>query len=60
MPTGYQIKNQEAAHYLTLQNPVRAGIVNSPEKYIYSSAADYNDEKGLLDAIKISLSWKTI
>jgi hypothetical protein len=55
MPTGYQIKNQEAAHYLTLQNPVRAGIVNSPEKYIYSSAADYNDEKGLLDVIKISL-----
>jgi len=42
------------------QNPVRAGIVNRPEKYIYSSAVDYNDEKGLLDVIKISLSWKTI
>ena len=30
-------------------NPVRAGIVGSPEHYIYSSAGDYAGQKGLLD-----------
>ena len=65
MSTGYQIKDQEALHHLTLQvvdwidiftrkaysnpfihekltylhnNPVRAGIVERPEEYLYSSA----------------------
>lgn len=30
------------------QNPVEAGIVNSEEEYIYSSAKDYANQKGLL------------
>jgi REP element-mobilizing transposase RayT len=41
-------------------NPVRAGIVTKPEHYLYSSAASYNDEKGLLDIIKVSMTWKTV
>ncbi len=31
------------------QNPVRAGIVSSPEHYIYSSATNYPDNIGLLE-----------
>ncbi len=31
------------------QNPVRAGIVDREEEYIYSSARDYCGQKGLLD-----------
>jgi putative transposase len=30
-------------------NPVEAGFVDEPEFYLYSSARDYTDEKGLLD-----------
>ena len=40
-------------------NPVRAGIVTNPEEYIYSSAKDYSDEKGLLETVKIIRTWKT-
>jgi putative transposase len=29
-------------------NPVEAGIVEQPEQYLYSSAKDFNEEKGLL------------
>lgn len=29
-------------------NPVKAGIVDRPEEYIYSSARSYNDREGLL------------
>lgn len=32
-------------------NPVDAGLVYHPEDYIYSSAADYTDKKGLLDNV---------
>jgi len=32
-------------------NPVEAGIVEEPEKYLYSSARDYYGDKGLLDII---------
>jgi REP element-mobilizing transposase RayT len=32
-------------------NPVKAGLVNCPEDYLYSSAIDYADGKGLLDGI---------
>ena len=35
-------------------NPVKAGIVVSPELYLYSSAPCYNDEKGLLDVIVVT------
>ena len=30
-------------------NPAKAGIVDNPEDYIYSSARDYLGTKGLLD-----------
>lgn len=32
-------------------NPVTAGLVYFPEDYIYSSASDYADKKGLLDNV---------
>ena len=35
------------------QNPVEGGLVFRAEDYIYSSAADYAGEKGLLDIIVI-------
>ena len=31
------------------QNPVRAGLVAEPSHYLYSSAADYEGRKGLID-----------
>ncbi|WP_046756134.1 REP-associated tyrosine transposase [Kordia jejudonensis] len=34
-------------------NPVKAGLVFRPEDYIYSSAIDYADEKGLLENIVV-------
>lgn len=34
-------------------NPVRAGIVQNPEDYIYSSASNYADMPALLDITKI-------
>lgn len=37
-------------HYLH-DNPVRAGIVEFPEEYLYSSARNYAGKKGLLDVI---------
>ena len=41
-------------------NPVRAGIVEKPEEYRYSSAIDYADGKGLLQVEKIIIRWKTV
>lgn len=34
-------------------NPVEAGLVYRGEDYVYSSASDYSDEKGLLDGIVV-------
>ena len=41
---------QEKINYIH-QNPVDEGLVFKPEDYVYSSAADYAGEKGLLDDI---------
>jgi REP element-mobilizing transposase RayT len=41
-------------------NPVRAGIVDRPEDYRYSSAANYSDGKGLLDIVPVTLQIKTV
>jgi REP element-mobilizing transposase RayT len=41
-------------------NPVRAGIVDSPEEYKYSSAGAYADKDGLLEIIPVVLEWKTV
>jgi REP element-mobilizing transposase RayT len=35
------------------QNPVRAAIVEHPEEYLYSSARNYIDQKGLIDITSI-------
>jgi REP element-mobilizing transposase RayT len=35
------------------QNPVEAGLVDHAEEYVYSSARDYADEKGLLDDVEV-------
>jgi len=39
------------------QNPVRAGIVNNAEDYIYSSAIDYAGGKGILPVTVIDNVW---
>jgi len=38
---------QQKLDYLH-ENPVKAGFVSNPEDYLYSSAVDYADGKGLL------------
>lgn len=40
-------------------NPVRAGIVENPEDYLYSSARNYADLESLITVIKVSIRWKT-
>ena len=40
-------------------NPVRAGIVEKPEDYLYSSARNYADMENVFEVIKIDLPWKT-
>ena len=40
-------------------NPVKAGIVGSPEDYRYSSAIDYAGGKGMITVERISTRWKT-
>jgi hypothetical protein len=42
----------ERLNYLH-NNPVKAGYVYKPEDYIYSSAIDYCDEKGLVEINRI-------
>ena len=40
-------------------NPVRAGLVENAEEYMYSSAKNYAGEKGLLDIELLTIQWKT-
>jgi hypothetical protein len=41
-------------------NPVRAGIVNLPDEYIYSSARNYADKDGVLEVFVLNLGWRTV
>ena len=41
-------------------NPVKAGIVDEPEEYIYSSARNYNGKTGLIDVDILELPISTI
>ena len=41
-------------------NPVRAGLVENPEEYIYSSAKNYAGENGLVDVELVERVWKTV
>ena len=40
-------------------NPVKAGIVEQQEDYIYSSARNYASLKNILDIDLLSFAWKT-
>ena len=42
------------------QNPVRAGIVQLAEHYLYSSAIDYSGEKGLINIEHLPKQWITV
>jgi putative transposase len=42
------------------ENPVRAGIVEKPEEYLYSSARNYADLEGVIDVIRIDSKWNTV
>ena len=35
-------------------NPVEAGFVEYPEQYLYSSARDYSEEKGLVNILLVN------
>jgi REP element-mobilizing transposase RayT len=39
-------------------NPVKAGFVKQPEHWLYRSAVDYADQKGLLDVIPIDVGMR--
>lgn len=41
------------------ENPVRAGIVEKSEDYLYSSARNYADLEAVLDIDLLSFSWTT-
>ena len=40
-------------------NPVRAGIVEKPEDYLYSSARNYAELDCMLNIDLLSFAWKT-
>jgi len=44
----------EKLNYLH-NNPVRAGIVERPEKYLYSSARNYAEMTGPLEIIRLTV-----
>ena len=61
MPMGYQIDNQSGLYF-----PVRAGWVNNASDWRYSSASDYEGERGLIEvtlldamygAVTVCIKW---
>jgi hypothetical protein len=46
----------EYIHY----NPVKEGIVERPEEYLYSSAKNYAGERGLIDVIVLDITFPRI
>ncbi len=42
------------------KNPVKAGIVEKPEDYLYSSARNYADMDNVINISQIDSKWKTI
>ena len=42
------------------QNPVRTGVAEHREEYLYSSAKEYADEESLLDVTVLDFLWKII
>jgi hypothetical protein len=41
------------------QNPVRSGIVQYPEYYLYSRTGNYAAEENIFDVSVLSFLWKT-
>ena len=41
-------------------NPLRSGLVEKPEHYLYSSARNYADLEYVLEVIKVDLLWKIV
>ncbi len=41
-------------------NPIRAGIVEKVEDYLYSSARNYAELENVLEITKIDMLWKTV
>jgi len=41
-------------------NPVKKGLVEYPEDYLYSSARNYADKEGILDVILVVREMKTV
>ena len=50
---------EQKVHYIH-QNPVRAGIVEKAEEYLYSSARNYADLESFLDICKVSFRIITV
>jgi REP element-mobilizing transposase RayT len=50
---------QQKVEYIH-QNPVRGGLVQFPQEYVYSSAKNYAGEDGLVDVVKVAMEWKTV
>ena len=49
---------QEKVNYIHL-NPVRSGIVENQDEYVYSSAKNYAGRQSIIDVIVIDRIWKT-
>ena len=49
---------REKLEYLH-NNPVRAGIVEKPEDYLYSGARNYAGMRGLIEIVHLDLPWIT-
>lgn len=41
------------------QNPVRAGIVERPEEYLYSSARNYAGLESIIEVVLLDMPWKS-
>ena len=41
-------------------NPVRSGLVNHAEDYLYSSARNYAGLDAVMEIDKVDLKWKTV
>jgi len=50
---------EQKIHYIH-QNPVRSGIVEKAEDYLYSSARNYADLESKIDVCKVNFRWITV
>ena len=55
----YRLKFIEQKVNYIHNNPVRSGIVDNPEDYLYSSARNYAGLNSLIEVITVDFQWKT-